>query len=63
MSSLQIRILVFLGTASIIGIILMQYFYLQANYNKEEVEFNRSVNIALKSTAEYLAKKQNSEKI
>ena len=40
----------------------MQYFYLQANYNKEEVEFNRSVNIALKSTAEYLAKKQNSEK-
>lgn len=34
----------------------MQYFYLQANYNKEEVEFNRSVNIALKSTAEYLAK-------
>ncbi|MBK7225923.1 MAG: HAMP domain-containing histidine kinase [Saprospiraceae bacterium] len=35
---------------------------MQANYNKEEVEFNRSVNIALKSTAEYLAKKQNSEK-
>ncbi|MGB3130230.1 MAG: HAMP domain-containing sensor histidine kinase [Saprospiraceae bacterium] len=63
MSSLQVRILVFLGTASIIGIILMQYFYLQANYNKEEVEFNRSVNIALKSTAEYLARKQNSEKI
>ena len=56
MSSFKIRILVFLGALTIIGIFIMQGVYIFKNYNKEEGEFHRAVNIALRNTAVEIAK-------
>jgi|JI10StandDraft_1071094.scaffolds.fasta_scaffold42278_5 two-component system phosphate regulon sensor histidine kinase PhoR len=56
MSSFKIRVLVFLGALTIIGIFVMQGVYIYKNYNKEEGEFHRAVNIALRNTAVEIAK-------
>ena len=56
MSSSKIRIIVILGALTIVGIFVMQAYYLKANYNKEEIEFDRSVKIALRNVAEIISK-------
>ena len=55
MSSFWIRMVVIIGALTVIGIFAMQAYYLRENFNKEEVEFNRSVNIALRNTAQLIA--------
>lgn len=55
MSSIQIRFIVILGALTIIGIFVMQAYYLFKNYNKEESEFHQSVSIALRNTAKIIA--------
>ncbi len=56
MSSVKIRLIVILATMMIIGIFVVQGFYIIKNFDKEEVEFHRSVSIALRNTANYIAK-------
>ncbi|MBK8154545.1 MAG: HAMP domain-containing histidine kinase [Saprospiraceae bacterium] len=55
MSSFWIRMVVIIGALTVIGIFAMQAYYLRENFNKEEVEFNRSVNIALRNNAQLIA--------
>ncbi|MDQ3142242.1 MAG: HAMP domain-containing histidine kinase [Bacteroidota bacterium] len=55
MSSYKIRLLVILGALAIIGILVMQAFFLVKNYNKEEAEFHQAVSIALRNTATKIA--------
>ncbi|MBK9270637.1 MAG: HAMP domain-containing histidine kinase [Saprospiraceae bacterium] len=56
MSSFKIKILVFLGFLLILGVFITQGLYIFKNYNKEEAEFHRSVSIALRNTANEIAK-------
>ncbi len=51
----QIRFIVLLGTLSILGIILIQIYFLGNIWNIKEREFNQTVNIALGSVAERIS--------
>jgi two-component system phosphate regulon sensor histidine kinase PhoR len=51
----QIRFIVLLGTLSILGIILIQIYFLSNIWGIKEREFNQTVNIALRSVAERLS--------
>ncbi len=51
----QIRFIVLLGTLSILGIILIQIYFLGNIWNIKEREFNQTVNIALRSVAERIS--------
>ncbi len=56
MSSFKIKILVSLGFLIIMGVFITQGLYIYKNYNKEEAEFHRGVTIALRNTANEIAK-------
>ena len=49
-----IRLVIILGTFSIIGIVLTQVFWVKRAFDLREQEFNHNVNIALKNVAESL---------
>ncbi|MBM3436070.1 MAG: HAMP domain-containing histidine kinase, partial [Bacteroidetes bacterium] len=51
MKNNQIRIAVILGTISIIGIIVFQFYWVRTSYNLIEQQFNRTVEIALYNVA------------
>jgi len=51
----QIRFIVLLGTLSILGIILIQIYFLSNIWSIKEREFNQTVNIALRTVAERLS--------
>jgi two-component system, OmpR family, phosphate regulon sensor histidine kinase PhoR len=51
MKNNQIRIAVILGSISIIGIIVFQWYWVKTSYNLVEQQFNRTVEIALYNVA------------
>lgn len=51
----QIRFVVLLGTFAIIGIIVVQIYWLQKAWNIKEKQFNQTVFIALKNVAEKMS--------
>lgn len=61
MSSTKIRLIVILAALMIIGIFIMQGYYIIKNFDKEEREFQRSVGIALRNTANSIAKTNKAE--
>lgn len=52
----SIRLVVILGTVSIIGIILMQIYWVQKAFDIKEKQFNQTIHIALKNVAEKMAR-------
>lgn len=52
MKNNQIRIAVMLGSISIIGIIMFQFYWVKTSYNLAEQQFNRTVEIALYDVAQ-----------
>ncbi|MEO6190727.1 MAG: HAMP domain-containing sensor histidine kinase [Saprospiraceae bacterium] len=60
MTSSKIKLIVILAALMIVGIFGMQGFYILRNFDKEEVEFHRSVSIALRNTAIAIAKANKS---
>jgi two-component system phosphate regulon sensor histidine kinase PhoR len=52
MKNNQIRIAVILGSVSIIGIIMFQFYWVKTSYNLAEQQFNRTVEIALYDVAQ-----------
>ncbi len=52
MKSNQVRMAVILGSASVIGIILFQLYWVNQTYNLSEQQFNQRVQIALYNVAE-----------
>jgi len=55
MSRNQIRFVVILGSFAIIGIIIIQTYWMQRAWNTAEKQFNQSIFIALKNVAENLS--------
>jgi two-component system, OmpR family, phosphate regulon sensor histidine kinase PhoR len=55
MSRNQIRFVVILGSFAIIGIIIIQIYWMQRAWNSAEKQFNQSIFIALKNVAENLS--------
>jgi two-component system phosphate regulon sensor histidine kinase PhoR len=55
MSRNQIRFVVILGSFAIIGIIIIQTYWMQRAWNTAEKQFNQSIFIALKNVAEDLS--------
>lgn len=51
-----IRIVVILGTLSIIGIVVIQVYWLMNAFDNEQRQFDRSIRIALRTVAEQLAR-------
>jgi len=51
----QIRFIILLGTLAILGIMLIQVYFLKNVWSIKEREFNQTVNIALRSVAERLS--------
>ncbi len=60
MSNSKIRLVVILATISIIGIFITQVFWLRKAFDEKEIQFNHTVNSALKNVAENLLKFNNS---
>lgn len=54
MNRLTIRIIIFLATASLIGIIATQFFWVKNAYNLEEKQFNERVTLALSNVTHEL---------
>jgi two-component system phosphate regulon sensor histidine kinase PhoR len=50
-----IRLVVLLGTISVIGVILIQIYWVRKAFDLKEKEFDQSIQIALRNTAERLA--------
>ncbi|MCD4664357.1 MAG: hypothetical protein K8R68_03735, partial [Bacteroidales bacterium] len=61
MKSNHIRIAVLLGSISIVGIILFQWYWVNKSFSLVEEQFNRKVEIALYNVAEKMATFNNSE--
>ena len=61
MKSNHIRIAVSLGSISIVGIILFQWYWVNKSFSLVEEQFNRKVEIALYNVAEKMATFNNSE--
>ncbi len=55
-----IRLTIILGIISIIGIIIIQIYLLQKNFNLKERQLNQSIQIALRNVAEILSEYNNS---
>ena len=51
-----VRLIITLGTLSIVGIILTQAFWVRKAFDLKEKEFNLEVSIALKNVAEDILK-------
>jgi two-component system, OmpR family, phosphate regulon sensor histidine kinase PhoR len=56
MSRNTIRLIVLMGTISIIGIIVMQIYWVQKAFDLKEKTFNQTINIALKNVADNIAR-------
>ena len=56
----SIRWIVFLGTISVIGIIIIQIYWVRQSFDINEKQLNQTLNIALRSTAEQIADYNNS---
>lgn len=54
MSNSKIRLVVILAAISIIGIFITQIFWLRKAFDEKEIQFNHTVNTALKNVAESL---------
>ncbi len=54
MSNSKIRLVVILATISILGIFITQIFWLRKAFDEKEIQFNHTVNSALKNVAENL---------
>ncbi len=54
-----IRLVVVLGTVSIIGIIIIQWYWVQKAFDIKEKQFNQTINISLRKVAERMAKFNN----
>src|ERR1700739_2603002 len=50
-----IRLVVLLGTISVIGIILIQIYWVRKAFDLKEKQFDQTIQIALRNTAEKLA--------
>lgn len=61
MSSVKIKLIVILAVLMIIGIFIMQGYYIIRNIDKEESEFHRSVSIALRNAANTIARSNKAE--
>ena len=55
MKSNPIRIAVILGSLSIIGILVFQWYWVNNSFNQAEQQFNQTVEIALYNVAEKMA--------
>jgi two-component system, OmpR family, phosphate regulon sensor histidine kinase PhoR len=56
MSRNTIRLIVLMGTISIIGIIVMQIYWVKKAFDQNERTFNQTINIALKNVSDNIAK-------
>ncbi|HEX5625796.1 MAG TPA: HAMP domain-containing sensor histidine kinase [Saprospiraceae bacterium] len=56
MTSGKITIIVIMSVLIILGILGMQAYYIKQSFNKEETQFHQSVSIALRNTAQGIAK-------
>jgi len=56
MTNRTIQLVIALATLSIAGIVITQVYWVRRAFDLKEIEFNRSVHAALKTTAEQMAK-------
>ncbi|MFH2143755.1 MAG: sensor histidine kinase, partial [Bacteroidota bacterium] len=51
MKRAKVRLVIILGTMSVIGIIVIQIYWMQKTFSIKEKQFNQTVNIALRNVA------------
>lgn len=61
MTSAKISVIIIFSVIVILGILGMQAYYIKQSFNKEETEFHQAVSVALRNTAQGIAKYNNAK--